>query len=359
MAFASLVLISSVFIPYIAEAIIYFPEMNGYIDPLTKKYTVVGHVMNYHPTQKPIGDLTIGIQFLGEDQSILAESQVRVSKLLRSGQMNIPYFMPIPFKVELDDIALSQKVKFATFNGMEVREATEYKHADLLLVSKEIYLIDSNEYGKKWTVFGKIKNDHIKPAENVHVIATLYNSTGYIIGVAGLDSMDKQPSRIGAMETEDFLISTWLPKQQVPTKAVVHAESDNSTLQTPYSFPLIANHSLTGIGSETIRPIGFHSNVTSISRDDLEFYWILQIKKLLDDELCCLFEEATVEHIATIQSSVKTGMSTMIDYEWKPEKEGFYFDEIYLWSDLDNPVPLSFPRRHGHIYAETMFRVSK
>ncbi|MGH9878334.1 MAG: hypothetical protein ACRD5H_11915, partial [Nitrososphaerales archaeon] len=103
--FLSLVTISlTSFLGHTANAIIYFPIMNGYIDPSTGKYTIVGEVVNYSPNQKPVGNLTIDVQFLGEYGNVIAEKEVQVSKLMPLGEITIPILAPIPFKAVLDDV---------------------------------------------------------------------------------------------------------------------------------------------------------------------------------------------------------------------------------------------------------------
>lgn len=364
MAFASLVLISSFFIPYIAEAIIYFPEMNGYIDPFSKKYTVVGQVMNSHPTQKPVGNLTIGIQFIDQDEKIIAEKNVRVSKLLPLGEINVPYLVPIPFKIVLEDASLSQRVKYATEGAMQLNESKN-KPADLLLLSKEIYLIDTNEYGKKWAIRALIKNNYTEPAENVYAVATLYNASDHIIGVAGFDSVDKQSLTIAPMQTKEFVISTWLPFDMMPAKSIIHAESKNSVLRHPYYFPLLPHHKLLDdVGSYTAsvcvgQGLHFASNISSIFRDDLDFYWILQIKKLPKEDplgFPMALHQSVTERIEIIHSSVKPLNSAVVDFRWIPEQQGRYFYEIAIWSSLDNPTPLSYYQT-DRFYSGTQFYV--
>ncbi len=260
-----------------AQAIIYFPEMKGYMDPLTTKYTVVGQVVNYNPTRQPVGDLTITIQFMGKNGTIIAEKEVKVAGLTPLGEMNVPYLAPIPFKAVLDDIELSQKVRYGSYAGMQFGEA-KFKPTDLVLLSKKIYKTDSNEFGNRWTVYGVIKNDDMKLVEDVYVVATLYDAEGQIIGVAGFDTTDKQPARIEPMNINDFLVSTWLPHGLTPVDAQIHAESKNSVLRQGYYFPLLGKHSLVGADGVLISSahigdeVYFKSNITSIARYNQEFY---------------------------------------------------------------------------------------
>ncbi len=347
------------FLGHTANAIIFFPNLNGYIDPSTGKYTLVGEVTNYHPTQKPVGNLTIDLQFVGENGGLLAQKQLRVSKLFPLSEITVPYLAPIPFKVVLDDVELSQKVERFSESGMQLNEVTP-KSADLLLLSSEIRLIDSNELGKKWAVHGIIKNNHTQPAENVYVVATLYNSAEYIVGVAGLDVFDIHPNRIEPMQNKEFFLTTWLPSDQVPAKAKIHAESKESVLRNPYYFPIVPDHRRTGEAKVGEIPTYFRSNVTNTLRHDQEFYWILQIKKMPDNEynIVWAMQKSITEHMEIIPSNVQAGKSTIIDYKWMPEQEGHYFYEIFIWSSLDNPVPLSYHRTNG-FYSPTDIWVSK
>jgi hypothetical protein len=353
------------FLGHAANTIIYFPFTNGYIDPVTRKYTAVGEVRNDSPTQKPIGDVIFDVQFVAENETVLAFEQVQVSKLTPLGAINVPYRVPVPFKVVLDDVALSQKVKYADA-GLRMLPA-KYKPADLLLLSNEIYLQDSNEFGKKWGVRGEIRNNYSLPAKNVYVIASLYNAAESFIGVAGFDSTDRHPVRIEPMQTGRYFLSTWLPSDRVPVKAVIHAESEQSILRSPYYFPLLPEHKMTDDEGSWITSIHvgekayFMSNITNISRDDKEFYWILQIKKLPNEDPLPLPDSSSgfaTEHLKTLQYKVQSGKSAPLEYTWIPEQEGHYFFEIFIWSDMDKPVPLSYAHTYM-FYTPTMFVVSK
>jgi|GEM_PF-1865453 len=351
------------FVGYIANAIIYYPMMNGYIDPSTGKYTVVGEVVNYHPHWKPIGNLTIDILLTDSNETVLAKKYVQVSKLLPLGEINVPYLVPIPFKAVFDNVDPS-KVKYATEGSMTMRKG-KYKPADLLLLHSEFYVLDSNEFGKKWGLRGEIKNNYTLPAKNVYVVASLYNAEGYFIGVAGLDKTDTHPVRIEPMQTARFFLSTWLPSDLVPAKAIFHAESENSVLRNPYYFPLLSEHGAVNDENQWVtwahvgENVHFRSNMTNISRDNLEFYWILQIKKIsLEDstDLDTTLRRSVTEHIATIPYKVKAGESAPLDYVWMPEEEGDFFYEIFVWNNLENPVPLSHHLTY-QFYTDTIFFV--
>lgn len=359
----SLILVTNTVLPA-AHAIIYFPEISYYIDPLTKKFTVVGEVRNYHPTWKPIANLTIGIEFLSESQEILAKRDVRVPNLLPTKEINVPYFASIPFKVVLDDVALSQQIKYGSSGTMMLNEG-KYKPADLLLLYKRIYQIESNEYGKRWAVVGEIRNNYTQPAENVYVVASLYDAEGFIIGVAGFDSTDKQPVTIGPMQNKEFLITTWLPRDRIPLEAKIHAESESSILRSAYYFPLIPKHKFADASGSWLsdptvgKEIRFMSNVTNIAREDKQFVWIVQVKKLPEEDplvFPSVISYSATEDIGIIHSSAKPLETVAVEYTWVPEEKGQYFYEIYIWNSLENPVPLSY----AHIdrfYSPTIFFV--
>jgi hypothetical protein len=351
------------FLGHAANAIIYFPIMNGYIDPSTGKYTVAGELVNYHPHWKPIGNLTIDIQLVDSNETVLAKKNVQVSKLLPLGEINVPYLVPIPFKAIFDDVDPS-KVKYATEGAMTMSNG-RYKPADLLLLHSEIYVLDSNEFGKKWGLRGEIKNNYTLPAKNVYVVASLYNVEGYFIGVAGLDKTDTHPVRIEPMQTARFFLSTWLPSDLVPAKAVFHAESEKSVLRNPFYFPLLPEHGMMDDENQWItsahvgEKMHFRSNITNISRDNLEFYWILQIKKISFEDsidLDTTLQRSVTEHIATIPYKVQAGESAPLDYVWMPEQEGDFFFEIFIWNNLENPIPLSH-HLTDQFYTSTIFFV--
>jgi hypothetical protein len=191
-------------------------------------------------------------------------------------------------------------------------------------------------------------------------MATLYNSTEYIIGVAGLDTFDMQPGRIEPMKQKDFYVTTWLPSNWIPTTAKIHAESDEAVLRSPYYLPLIPDHTRTGDPQVGKIPTYFRSDITNTLRVDQEFYWILQIKKMPEDEydIQWALEQSITEHIEVVHSNVLSGSSRIIDFKWMPEQKGRYFYEIFIWSSLGSPVPLSHPREYG-FYTPTDIWVSK
>jgi len=334
-----------------ADTILYFPNLNGYVDPVTGRYTVIGGIPNDSIDGIPlnISTVTIEFQLLDKNLTTFEQEKVELSKLLPLGEINVPYNGEIPFKAELDDVKMSKSVKAFSYAGGEFGQR-KYKPADLLLVSQEIHKTDSNELGDRWTISGKIRNSHTQPAENVYVVATLYNKYGGIIGVAGFDNEDTQPNTIGPSEAKEFFMSDNLsPDFAIPARVRLHAEGENSILRTGYYRPLLMSYDISvdrdSIGNIHVgTPIDFKINMISIARDDLEFYWILQIKKL---ETLHQFEPAITEHIEVVRSSAGSLKSTVLNSSWTPQEEGYYVYEVFVWSDLNMPRPLSHAIEHG------------
>ncbi|MFY3741411.1 MAG: hypothetical protein HMLIMOIP_001867 [Candidatus Nitrosomirales archaeon] len=326
--------------------------MHGYRDPDTGLFVGIGEFWNDHPFWYPLSNITLQFQFLDDNQNLLYEKEQSITHTLsiNSGFI-IPPLTTLPFSVVLDDYELSKKAKYFREDGtIHMDRSLKWKPADLIVSFNNIEMVKSSpDLGyKKWAVHGTILNNYTRSTQHVYVIAGIYQ--GYnLTGVAGYSPNDKQPLELNGFERKNFTLYATLPYELQPDRVYLYAESEDSSMKYPYSFPINGEHKIRGtsITSPHISvgaKITFSSNMTNISRHDHDFYWILQIKKLPQEdniELPAIVHRGVTEHIEVIPASLAALDSIRIEFPWSPSSRGLYAYQIYVWDDLETPAPLA------------------
>lgn len=345
-------------------------NMNGYVDPNTGLFVGIGELMNDEPFHKPLANITFKFQFLDDDQNVIYEKEQSITHTLPiSTGFIVQPLARLPFMVVLDDPELSKKVKYFTWEGnVHLARSEKWKPADLIVALDKIELAESypNLGYNKWAIQGTIFNSHKKSVQHAYVVASVYDNSDKIIGVAGYTPNDEQPLELAALEKKKFTLYVTIPIALKPESVYLYAESEESSSKYPYYSPVRAEHLVNGridhsaVNLSVNTAARFRSDITNISRDELNFYWILKIAKLPETEDMVLHpmiaSEGVTEHIAVVPVSVTGLNQTRIEYDWIPSSKGIYVYEVYLWSDLENPVPLTpWPFRMGFLYDTRIF----
>ena len=338
-----------------AFAVCCFPyDMIHYIDPSTGNLVVSGELWNDSYKVEPFGNGKYDFVLINSTGDTLFEREILITDghPIQNGFVINPHGAhPLPFQIVMEDIdaeILSQVAHVGT--GRTSVDYFSWKPADLNATVKEFKKIETIQ-GKthdalfdKWQVRGIITNTYHDATQNVYVLASLYDSDDRLVGVAGYSNDDIHPITLNGHETKEFKIHALVPQEQSVEQVRLYAESDNFSMKYPNTKPIIIKpdppirHGMEGTS------IPIHVNVTNISRENVTFDWILQIKKSpknLDEGDITKYPESKVVFIDAIPINVTTQESRILEYLWIPKTEGIYFYEMYLL-DEGKPVSLSF-----------------
>ncbi len=345
-----------------ASAVCCFPyNMNHYVDPITGDLVLNGELLNDSYRREPFGNTEYRFVFLDKDNNQILERNILLTdRLPVEGGAVIPFIVTFPFQVVLEDVDEKTIQQISNFH-MEGTETLDYfplKPADLAVSSNHPIKIDTisgknGDVFNKWQISGNITNTHSQKTKNVYVVASLRNKNDNIIGVAGYSANSIQPVTLDGLETKNFVISALVPVSEMPTSVIVYAESDESSIVHQYYKPIIMRDATDRggkISTDPKKPILISANITNISRNDLDFEWIIQIKKSpksISEGDISEYPESKVAFIKTIPTSIDAQKSTILEYQWFPQSNGIYFYNMYVWDEsgakaLSNPFMRSF-----------------
>ncbi|TAK27164.1 MAG: hypothetical protein EPO37_00995 [Nitrosarchaeum sp.] len=338
-----------------------FPyDSDGYIDPTTSFFVGVSEVQNDSYFGLPFGNVTYHFQFFDENNNVILEKTETITDDLpiKSGFV-IPLGLTIPFKVTVNDVELSKKIKSFQFAGTENLEYYSWKPADLIVSFDKIDLDKFDNNFNTWKIQGAILNNHTQSTKNVYVLASIHQKEySHIIGIAGYSADDIQPLALDGFESKNFTLYSTIPSNLTPEHVNLYAESDESSMMHQHYKPIILKDATNYEGkttTDTKKPITLSANVTNISRNNLDFDWIIQIKKSpksTSEGDLTKDPESKIEFIKTIPTHVDAQKSIKLEYSWTPQSNGIYFYEMYLW---DDSKPLSYPFTGDFLSTDWMF----
>lgn len=339
-----------------ADAVCCFPyNMNYYSDPVTGELVLNGELQNDSYRREPFGNTKYRFVFLDKDNNpMLEESALLTDTLPIRGGVVIPPIVTFPFQVVLGgvDERMLEKVHSFHMDGTETLDYFPWKPADLAVSSGSPVNIGkitgkNGDVFNRWQISGNVTNTHSQATQNVYVVASMRNDSGSVVGVAGY-SDSVQPVALGGFETKGFVITALVPASEVPSEVILYAESDDSSMMHPKHKPVI----MRGIPNPEYRvtadpkkPITISANVTNVSREDIGFEWIIQIKKSpkgASDGDLTEYPDSKVALIDVVPGNIGAQKSVMLEYRWTPQSNGVYFYEMYLW-DTSRAKALSFP----------------
>lgn len=353
-----LILLSAIvvvsFLPLIYAPCCFPWETIYYIDPDTGHLIISGELWNDSYREESFGKTEYRYEFLDGDKNKLFTKNIKPTEQLAiDGGFVIPFLTALPFQVEINDVDLDiiKQVKHVRFDGTESVEYFEQKPADLRVEFDSIEKVDTvhstetQDTFHKWQVSGTVTNTHSEKTSNVHVLASIYGEHENIVGVAGYSG--SAPFALEGFETREFVIHSLIPDGKIPTDVRLYAESDDSSMIHEHYFPIILRQNQVVLEPEIDANgktfFSIMMNTTNVSRDDLDFDFIVQIKKDYEGEEGISGNDPrnTTEHLGFVTESIEKQSSKMIEYKWYPTEHGVCFFEVYVWSDIDNPVILS------------------
>ncbi|HSA98964.1 MAG TPA: hypothetical protein VLF17_07785 [Candidatus Nitrosotenuis sp.] len=344
-----------------ANAICCFPyNLNYYIDPVTGDFVLNGELINDSYREEPFGNAGYHVAFLDKDNNLLLEKDVLLTGVLPiRGGVVIPPIATFPFQVMLKDIDTKtvQKINTLQSYGTNTLDYFSWKPADLVVSSNDMINV-STVHGKngdiftKWQINGNITNTNSEKTENVYVVASLRDKNDGVLGVAGYSDDSVQPVTLNGFETKNFVLYALLPASKTPFSVNLYAESDNSSMIFQYYKPIVIKDGMNYEERSTAdpkKPIVISANITNTSRKDLDFNWIIQIKKspksITEGDLS-EYPESKIAYIKTIPAHIGAQTSINIEYSWIPQSNGIYFYEVFVW-DKTNSTALSYPLRQN------------
>lgn len=344
------------------DAVCCFPyNMNYYVDPITGDFVINGELVNDSYRQEPFGNASYQFVFLDKDNNTILEKDILITDILPiKDVVVIPLAATFPFQIMLSDIdpkTIQQISNFQT--GTTNLDYFGWKPADLVISSNELISVGTihgrnGDVFVKWKISGNITNTHSEKTENVYVVASLRDKDDGILGVAGYSGDAIQPITLNGFETKDFVLFALVPASKTPSSVNLYAESDDSSMVFPYYKPIIMRDAMNYEEKNTAnpkKPIVISANITNISREDIDFNWIIQIKKSpksISEGDISEYPKSKIAFIKSISGHVNAQRSTKLEYSWTPQSNGIYFYEMYVW-DISNAKASSYPFKQGFL----------
>ncbi len=340
-----------------ASAVCCFPyNMNHYVDPITGNLVLNGELQNDSYRREPFGNTEYRFVFSDKDNNEILKRSILLTELLPvEGGAAIPFLATFPFQIVLEDVDQTIIPQISSFHmdGTETLDYFFWKPADLIVSSSKPVNIGTisgknGDVFNKWQISGNITNTNSQKTQNVYVVASLRNENDNVIGVAGYSDDSIQPVTLDGFETKTFVISALVHASVTPVSVIMYAESDESSMVYQYYKPVIMKNIIDRegkISSDPKKPILISANITNISRNDLDFEWIIQITKSpksISEGDISEYPESKVAFLGTIPSHIGAQKSTILKYQWVPQSNGIYFYEMYVWDD-SRATALSFP----------------
>ena len=335
-----------------ASAVCCFPwDIIFHTDPETGFLVVSGELWNDSYGGEPFGKTDYKFRFADENNEVLFERDILITEGHPiDGGFVIPPAAVFPFQIVIDDVEseIINKIAYIRTDGTNSIEYLNWKPADLRLKFEEINAIESiHQNFTKWQITGTITNTNSEKTDNVYVLASLYGEDQNLVGVAGYSDLDTQPLTLDGLETKEFTIFANIPSEKIPVEVSLYGESDESSMIYKFYMPLILKDTTDHkkrILNEYRQPIPISANITNISREDIYFDWIIQIKKSpigASQGDVSNYPESHIIEIHSLPSHVNAQDKTQLEYSWIPPTNGVYFYEEFIWKD-SQPQSLPF-----------------
>lgn len=154
------------------------------------------------------------------------------------------------------------------------------------------------------------------------------------------------------------MIHALVPQGKPVMQVRLYAESDDSSMKYPDTKPIILKPDVPIKHGTKGNPVPINVNVTNISRDNVDFDWIIKIKKSpksLDEGDITQYPESKTTFIDAVSADVMAQESKRLEYLWTPMAGGIYFYEMYMW---DNGLPVSRAFTGGFLYSNEILVTS-
>lgn len=291
---------------------------------------VVGEVIN--DGKEPVKSVEVKANFIDISGNVIdSGSAAAAIDLILPGQRS-------PFMI-IGDADYAHSIKSYELQIVNFAKAQD-KPAMLEIVSTSEFSDGISEV----SVRGEIKNIGSKESTSTKVYATFYDDSGRVIGY-GSASTDLSSIEPNGKANFEMKVHERIPFVQAYT---LFAESDQYST-TPFGVQSVNNPSDAGSKVKVSRlslvdqqgngvgksapgeRVWIKSDLRNKLSMEQEFTYIVQIKD----------NNGFPVAINWMDGALTPNMSFAPSISWVPEEEGVYFAEIFVWHDMENPIPLT------------------
>jgi hypothetical protein len=213
-----------------AAAQVSIVSTNGYFDPSSAHYHVLGEVQNSGDTA--LEDVKISAIFYTSNGTVIGTSfsmsWVEVLLVGRKSPFKITLWDPTPLEVDHYSLNVTYVPTTPPPIGLEILWHSSH--------------INETEGTRYLYIVGEVKNIGSEPTWHIHVIATYYDETGNIMDVA--NSIHHARSELDAGQKTQFSVATWGEKIETVasyklTVESIHYSEKKDTKDTEFDFYLV------------------------------------------------------------------------------------------------------------------------
>ncbi|MFQ5969158.1 MAG: FxLYD domain-containing protein [Nitrososphaerales archaeon] len=194
------------------------------------------------------------------------------------------------------------------------------------------------------SVRGEIRNIGSEDATSIKVYATFYDDRGRVVGY-GSGSADLISIEPNGKANFEMKVRERVPSVQAYT---LFAESDQYST-APFGVQSISNPSDLGskVGVSRLSLVDQQGNGVGSSAPG-ERVWIKSdLKNKLSADQGFIYIVQIKDNngfpvaINWVDGTLTPNMSFAPSISWVPDEEGVYFAEVFVWHDMENPIPLT------------------
>lgn len=333
-----------IILPLPNEARLLAPSQSDFYIDSQGKVVVVGEIGDPWPDRHAVRHSNLKAHIIDASYNMLLSQQDPFYT-----KFSVPYYAKLPVRIETNQIVgvLERSRMEQAYISSEFIGGID-KPADLIILSKNLgQLTKSDNAFTSWRIEIELLNNSTKPSTDTYVMASLRDSEDKVIGAAVVRS----GLTIEPKESTHIVLEEALPTNHEVKSVYVYAESNESTTYYEGIFPLRQRISIRDgsgdylSGSPNVGDkVLIRNDLFNYIQSDMKFWQIIQILKIVDLDQTINLDQPrsnmiTAEIIAT-QARIEGGKPSLTNVTWVPDEEGSYVIESFLWSDLDNPVPL-------------------
>ncbi|MFQ5969906.1 MAG: DUF4352 domain-containing protein [Nitrososphaerales archaeon] len=213
------------------DDLIKISKHNAYADPFSGGYKILGEVSN--DSGNFVTDIQIHVVLKDSSGAVLSELDHILRNFLSSEPTKLASDSKLPFFVNFH----ISKTSIANIRSYELSSRyslTDEKSAALLISDAELVQASKptplSEY-VLWQINGRLMNNGDVRSTHTHIMASLYDSEGSVIGVGGFSILDKQPRASNPKRVEPFSIEIALPLSFKPSSFDLYAESKQFVIE--------------------------------------------------------------------------------------------------------------------------------
>jgi hypothetical protein len=334
----TIIILGNTLVTYGRQSPITLLDETSYIDPLSRKYTVVREYLN-EVQLTPLLLKSAYVQFIYPNGTVIETiASYHIQSNLKTGII-LPSYGKIPVKIIFDEPELSNQVGYhastLNYETVEISKTTGLKST-----CNEIALVESNpDKGyAKWKITGIINNNSKLNATNVYVVSSLYDERGRIVGIAESQANLRVIHPSGSTTVE---LLSLLPISMMPVSCYIYAESEELWIIAEPLLPLYPIH----IGEpEFFNQIGnflIESNVGGTITIAASIANIVETPQNLVVIVLVKDQEGITEQLAWREYALDSKKQIILNQDWIASKPDNYIIEIFVWSSIENPSVLS------------------